>query len=97
MAKPDCPMIMKCLPDLPTCPTCKGSGTVEVGADRHGIDANDEPCELCGGTGYWKSNTAEFEGLCPNGCCSECGKPINSEYHIGKSCFNGPWEDEEWR
>lgn len=27
-------------------------------------------CELCNGTGYFKSNTAEYEGDCPNGCKS---------------------------
>lgn len=26
-------------------------------------------CELCNGTGYFKSNTAEYEGNCPN--CSK--------------------------
>lgn len=36
----------------------------EVGADMRGIDAN--ICELCDGTGYFKSNTAEYEGPCPN-------------------------------
>jgi hypothetical protein len=57
----------------------------------------EKKCELCQGTGYFKSNTAEFEGPCPNGCCSECGKPINSEWHQGKSCFSGPWDDDEGR
>ena len=25
-------------------------------------------CELCNGTGYFKTNTGEYEGDCPNGC-----------------------------
>ena len=29
-------------------------------------------CELCNGTGYFKSNTAEYEGDCPN--CATGGK-----------------------
>ena len=28
-------------------------------------------CELCNGAGYFKSNTAEYEGDCPNGCKAE--------------------------
>lgn len=26
------------------------------------------------------------------GRCDDCNKLYNSEYHIGKSCFNGPFE-----
>lgn len=33
------------------CIKCKGTGVIEVGADSHGIDANEEPCEFCNGTG----------------------------------------------
>jgi len=47
-----------------------------------------EVCELCNGSGYFKSNTAEYEGECPNGCkepettCDNCGQKITE----GKYC-----------
>ena len=40
-------------------------------------------CEEC--------HDAEVEKL---GYCSDCGKPYDSEWHVGKSCFNGPFEEE---
>lgn len=30
--------------------------------------------------------------LTGDGVCEECGKPYNSEWHQGKTCFNGPFE-----
>lgn len=38
-----------------------------------------QKCEVCHGTGWFKSNTMEFEGGCPNGCCFHCGH--GKEYH----------------
>lgn len=38
---------------------------------KHAHEVVVKECELCNGTGYFKSNTAEFEGPCPNGCEEE--------------------------
>lgn len=46
----------------------------------------------------WIKNQEKFSkevsalDLSGEGICPDCEKPYNSEYHIGKSCFNGPWE-----
>ena len=33
-------------------------------------------CELCNGTGYFKTNTGEYEGDCPNGCADQIIKAL---------------------
>ena len=55
-----------------------------------------DPCELCHGTGYWKSNTAEYEGDCPNGCGMDKDGRIDKIESLHGS-MGEPWHSETVR
>lgn len=56
-------------------------------------------CNLCNGTGYFKSNTAEYEGDCPNGCHENttCCKEDKNMPPTTDTHTKTPWEVVEGR